>query len=81
VRLTKQRQNKEAALALLEVARNELNRSRQLGYLSADPDYRALDKQISDLKKAVDKMLDKFPPKSVLGLGRRESVMYQRVTG
>ena len=48
-----QRQNKDTALTLLETARNELNRSRALGYLSNDPEYRALDKQISDLKSGI----------------------------
>jgi hypothetical protein len=48
-----QRQNKDVALALLQTARNELNRSRALGYMSDDPDYRALDKQISDLQSAI----------------------------
>jgi hypothetical protein len=49
----KQQQDKEAAMALLEVARNELNRSRELGYLSGDPEYRALEKQISDLESTI----------------------------
>lgn len=48
-----QRQNKDVTLRLLETARNELNRSRALGYLSGDPDYRALDKQIADLEAAI----------------------------
>jgi hypothetical protein len=48
-----QRQNKDVALTLLQTARNELNRSRALGYMSDDPDYRALDKQISDLQSAI----------------------------
>ncbi len=49
-----QRQNKDVALPLLNAARNELNRSRALGYMSDDPDYRALDKQISDLESAIN---------------------------
>jgi YfdX protein len=48
-----QRQNKDVALPLLETARNELNRSRALGYMSNDPDYHTLDKQISDLESAI----------------------------
>lgn len=48
-----QRQNKDLALPLLEAARNELNRSRALGYMSNDPDYHTLDKQISDLESAI----------------------------
>ena len=49
-----QRQSKDVALPLLNAARNELNRSRALGYMSDDPDYRALDKQISDLESAIN---------------------------
>jgi YfdX protein len=49
-----QRQNKDVALPLLNTARNELNRSRALGYMSDDPDYRALDKQVSDLESAIN---------------------------
>ena len=48
-----QRQSKDIALPLLETARNELNRSRALGYMSNDPDYHTLDKQISDLESAI----------------------------
>jgi hypothetical protein len=48
-----QRQNKDVALTLLQTARNEVNRSRALGYMSDDPEYRALDKQISDLQSAI----------------------------
>jgi YfdX protein len=42
-----QRQNKDVALPLLNAARNELNRSRALGY-------RVLDTQISDLESAIN---------------------------
>ena len=40
-------------MPLLETARNELNRSRALGYMSDDPDYHTLDKQISGLESAI----------------------------
>lgn len=50
---SQQQQNKQAALTLLETARNELNRSRALGYLSDAPEYQALDKQISHLESAI----------------------------
>jgi hypothetical protein len=48
-----QRQNKEIALTLLKTARNEANRSRQLGYLSSDSEYKGLDDEISSLESAI----------------------------
>jgi hypothetical protein len=48
-----QRQNKDAALTLLQAAKNELNRSRQLGYLANDPEYKGLDTEISSLESAI----------------------------
>jgi hypothetical protein len=48
-----QRQNKDAALALLRTAREETDRSRRLGYLSDDSEYKALDHDIASLESAV----------------------------
>jgi hypothetical protein len=48
-----QRQNKDVALTLLQTAKNEANRSRLLGYMSSDSEYKALDGEISDLERAV----------------------------
>jgi hypothetical protein len=49
-----QRQNnKELALTLLEAAKNEIMRSRHLGYLSEDAEYKALDDEIANLESAV----------------------------
>ena len=48
-----QRQNKDAALTLLQTAKNEANRSLHLGYMSDDPEYKALDNEISTLESAV----------------------------
>lgn len=48
-----QRQNKDAALTLLQTAKNELNRSRQLGYLTNDSEYKGLDSEISSLESAI----------------------------
>ena len=48
-----QRQNKDIALTLLKVARNEANRSRLLGYLSSDSEYKGLDDEISSLESAI----------------------------
>jgi hypothetical protein len=49
-----QRQNnKQLALTLLEAAKNEIIRSRHLGYLSEDAEYKALDDEISNLESAV----------------------------
>ena len=49
-----QRQNnKDAALTLLQTAKNEANRSLHLGYMSDDPEYKALDNEISALESAV----------------------------
>jgi hypothetical protein len=48
-----QRQNKDAALTLLKTARNEVNQSRLLGYLSSDSEYKGLDEEISSLESAI----------------------------
>jgi hypothetical protein len=48
-----QRQNKDIALTLLKAARNEANRSRLLGYLSSDSEYKGLDDEISSLESAI----------------------------
>jgi hypothetical protein len=48
-----QRQNKDVALTLLQTARNEANRSRLLGYLTSDGEYKGLDDEISKLESAV----------------------------
>jgi hypothetical protein len=48
-----QRQNKDVALTLLETAKNEAIRSRHLGYLSDDAEYKALDEDISSLQSAI----------------------------
>jgi YfdX protein len=48
-----QRQNKDAALALLQTARNETTRSQHLGYMSDDSEYKALDNDISALESAI----------------------------
>ena len=49
-----QRQNKDIASTLLKTARNEANRSRQLGYLSSDSEYKGLDDEISSLESAIN---------------------------
>jgi hypothetical protein len=43
--------DKDRAQRLLETARNELDRARELGYLGNDPEYGALNKTISELEK------------------------------
>lgn len=48
-----QRQNKDAAQTLLQTAKNELKRSRQLGYMSDDSEYKDLDSEISSLESAL----------------------------
>jgi hypothetical protein len=48
-----QRQNKETALTLLQTAKNELDRSRRLGYLSGDSGYKNLDNEIASLESTV----------------------------
>ena len=48
-----QRQNKDTALTLLQTARNELDRSRHLGYLGDDSEYKALVQEISNLQTAI----------------------------
>jgi hypothetical protein len=48
-----QRQNKDAALALLQTARNETTRSQHLGYMSDAAEYKALDNEISALESAI----------------------------
>ena len=49
-----QRQNKDMALTLLKTARYEANRSRLLGYLSSDSEYKGLDDEISSLESAIN---------------------------
>jgi hypothetical protein len=48
-----QRQNKDVALTLLQTARNETNRSKQLGYLSSDAEYKGLTDEISRLESTI----------------------------
>jgi hypothetical protein len=48
-----QRQNKNVALTLLQTAKNQLDRSRRLGYMSDDAEYKTLDNDISSLETAV----------------------------
>jgi hypothetical protein len=48
-----QRQNRDKALALLQTAQNETNRSLHLGYMSDDSEYKALDRDISALESAI----------------------------
>ncbi|MBB5343325.1 YfdX family protein [Tunturibacter empetritectus] len=48
-----QRQDQAKERILLETAKNELNRGRELGYLAGDSDYKTLDKQISDLESTI----------------------------
>jgi hypothetical protein len=47
------RQDKDTALTLLQTAKNELDRSRHLGYLGDDSEYKALDQEISNLQSAI----------------------------
>jgi hypothetical protein len=42
--------DRDSALKLLAVARNELDRAKELGYAGNDPEYAALNKAISDLE-------------------------------
>jgi hypothetical protein len=46
--------DKQGALKLLETAKNELERSKQLGYAGRDPDYTALNDNISNLEKQLN---------------------------
>ncbi len=50
--------DKAGAQKLLDVARHELDRSRELGYLGNDPEYAALDKDIADLLKQLQGSTD-----------------------
>jgi hypothetical protein len=45
--------DKNAAMQLLEIAKHELGRSRDLGYSGKDPEYEALNKEISNLGKQL----------------------------
>jgi hypothetical protein len=45
--------DKNAAQKLLEAAKNEVQRSKDLGYEAADPEYASLDDQISNLEKQL----------------------------
>jgi hypothetical protein len=62
-----QRQNKNVALTLLMTARNEANRSRLLGYLSSDSEYKGLDDEISSLESAINGKADTSSMFSHLG--------------
>lgn len=48
-----QRQDPAKEQVLLETAKTQLNRGRELGYLADDSDYKTLDKQISDLESTI----------------------------
>ena len=50
----KRDQDKEGAKRLLAVAKEELNRARELGYAGNDPEYAALDKAIGDIERQLD---------------------------
>ena len=45
--------NKDEALRLVTIARNELERAKELGYAGNDPEYDALRKSIDDLEKQL----------------------------
>jgi hypothetical protein len=45
--------DKNGASQFLEVAKNELQRAKELGYAGNDPEYASLDKSISDLEKQL----------------------------
>lgn len=49
-----QRQNKDVAQTLLLTAKNEANRSRLLGYMTSDAEYKGLNDEISNLQKAIN---------------------------
>jgi hypothetical protein len=46
--------DKQGALKLLETAKNELERSKQLGYAGRDPEYTTLNDNISNLEKQLN---------------------------
>jgi hypothetical protein len=45
--------DKNAAQTLLEVAKNQLERARELGYTGKDPEYKALNTDITNLEKQL----------------------------
>ena len=50
---SKSQQDRNGAQILLEVAKNEVVRARELGYTGKDQEYEALNRQISDLEKQI----------------------------
>ena len=50
---TKSQQDKNGAQVLLEVAKKEVARAKELGYAGKDQDYEALNRQISSLEKQL----------------------------
>ena len=48
-----ERQNKDKGLALLQTAQSETNRSLHPGYMSDDPEYKAVDSDISAVESAI----------------------------
>jgi ribosomal protein S20 len=58
-----QQSDKATAQALLTTANNQLTRCEELGYISSDsPDYKSLNKQISDLQKQLKGTADTTAP-------------------
>lgn len=66
-----QRQDQAKEQILLETAKTQLNRARELGYLADDSDYKTLDKQISDLESTIQGKHD---------IGSRFSDLRDRIT-
>lgn len=66
-----QRQDQAKEQILLETAKNELNRGRELGYLADDSDYKTLEKQISDLESTIQGKRD---------IGSKFSELRDRIT-
>ena len=50
---TKSQQDKNGAQVLLELAKKEVARARELGYAGKDQEYEALNRQISSLEKQL----------------------------
>jgi predicted nucleic acid-binding Zn-ribbon protein len=51
---SKSKQDKQAAQASLEIAKNQIERARELGYTGKDAEYAALNDQISRLEKQLN---------------------------
>ncbi len=72
-------QDREMSLALLDVARIELDRAMELGYMGKDPEYKQLNRAIRDLEKQLRN--NENTTTTFAQLKDRLAAFVQRITG